>query len=221
MNQRGFTLIELLISMSVMVIVTGALAGLAMTLNEAALMQEANINSLEEARRGMNAITQELRQARVVSIQINDAIPPGDVIQYQVVLDMDGNGNALDVNGNVEYSPIRSITPDFNDLNNDGLTTTQLIMTETGSGVTGGPGVRVIANGLYNEDRNGNGTLELSEDKNNNGILDTGVDFSFDGQYLVIILTTGRVGKTAAGPAGERLETVFLTTLSETIMPRN
>lgn len=220
-GRAGFTLLELMIVMVVLTVLTGALTALAIALNEAAMMQEANITSLEDARRGMNGLTQELRQARAASIVINDATPPGDVIQYQVPLDLDGNGNALDANGNVEMSPVRTIMLDVNDLNNDGLTTTQLIMTETGSGTPGGPGVFVVTNGLFNEDRNGNGVLDPNEDRNNNGVLDTGLDISFVNGIMQIILTTGRAGKVAAGPSGQRLETLFITTLSETIAPRN
>lgn len=215
-DRRGYTLIELAITITILTAVTLVISGLAMALNEAAAMQEANITNMDEARMGMLNLTMELRQCLAGSIDIDDAELPADAISYTVPLDLDGNGNALDTNGDLEISNLRTISRDLNDANGDGLTETQLVVTEAGSAM-----VRVLANSLYNEDRNGNDTLDANEDLNGNGIIDTGVDFSFVDGALQIILTTGRTGKIGFDSQGNPKETVYVTTLSETVFPRN
>lgn len=216
-RNRGYTLIELMIVMVVLVGVSMAITAMATMLNRTAQMQEANITAMDEASMGITLLSRELRQALAGTIVIDDQNLPADSISYQVPVDLDGNGNAFDVAGTLETSNLRTIAPDVNDANNDGLSMSQLVMTEAGSN-----NVFVVTNGLFNEDRDGNGQLNGAEDRDNDGILDTGIDFALDANgNLQIILTTGRIGEIRAGRQGERLETMYVTTLAETVVPRN
>lgn len=138
-RRAGVTLLELMISMAILTAVTGVLFTLSLTIGDTARIQNSKINSNDEARRALLAIVPRLRQAQRVSV--NTAQFPGDVLSFRMAADIDGNGSAVNVGGALELSGVITIQRDTNDLNGDGLTTTQLIMIN-------GDAVTVLANNL-------------------------------------------------------------------------
>jgi hypothetical protein len=96
----------------------------------------------------MSTIVRNLRQADDATILTNNgggfvALGAGAAtnIQFQRAEDVDGNGNSLDVNYNLELSQPFWITRDTNDANGDGQTLTQLVRLDQAGQV-----VEVIAN---------------------------------------------------------------------------
>ena len=121
-------------------------------------------------------------------------------------MDGDGNGVALNVAGAVEFSPVRTIGRDTQDLNHDTFTQDQLVLTD-------GISVRVLATGLApNEDANGNGVLDAGEDKNGNGRLDRGI--WFEPYKKGILVTVDTQSKVFRGQT-------YTASLNQLIIPRN
>ena len=139
MRRSGFTLLEMVISIAILTTVLGILYTLTASLGRAAAAQEAKVTIQDEARTAMLTITRELRQA--ANSTIDRTAMPASVVAYRVADDMDGNGTAVDVGGDLELTPVRLLTVDFTDLNNDGLTLTQLVLSDRS-------GVRSVTTGL-------------------------------------------------------------------------
>ena len=139
MNRHGMTLLEIMVATTILTLVLGSLFTVGQSLSETTKVQNARITAGDDARRGMQFLVKELRQASRQSIAWGDL--PTSTLSYRVPVDADGNGSAVDVNGNVEFSDPRTIQVDTDDLNGDGMTTTQLILID-------GTTVRVLANNL-------------------------------------------------------------------------
>jgi prepilin-type N-terminal cleavage/methylation domain-containing protein len=138
MKRAGFTLLEMMISITILTTVLGVLYMLSMSITQSVTTEEAKMASQDEARRALQFIVRELRQAASQSVMLD--ILPGPAISYRVATDVDGNGTAVDVGGNLELGGIRFIGLDTNDSNGDGLRN-QLILNDAGN-------VRVLANNL-------------------------------------------------------------------------
>jgi hypothetical protein len=104
----------------------------------------------QEARRAMDTIINNLRCAQNSTLRTRDAggafigltaNTPVTNIQYRRVADMNGNGNALDVNLNVETTQQFLFITDANDANADSQRRTQLVRMNAAGGVQ-----EVIAN---------------------------------------------------------------------------
>ena len=191
MNRQGMTLLEIMVSMTIMVFIMGVLFTLTQSLGETTRMQNAKITAGDDARRGMQFMVKELRNAVRQSIAWGEM--PFSELNYRVVEDSDGNGVAVDVNGNRELSDVRTLSPDFEDLNSDGLTATQLVLTD-------GDTSRVITN-----------NLRLANDdpvSNINGIL-----FEQVGNGLRVTIQT----EASSGAGGHTIP----SSMSEIIYPRN
>lgn len=139
MNRHGMTLLEVMVSVAILTSVMGVLFVLAEGMGSASRQQEAKMTAMDEARRGMQFMIRELRQSARRSIAW--ATLPTNTLSYRLAIDADGNGLAVDINGDLELSSVRTIGPDTTDINTDGLTTTQLILTD-------GNMSRVLANDL-------------------------------------------------------------------------
>jgi prepilin-type N-terminal cleavage/methylation domain-containing protein len=208
-HTRGFTLLEMMISITVLASVMGMLYTLALSLGEAARMQEVKVSTQDEARVAAMGIIRELRQARGSSINWNQL--PGTSLTYQIAIDADGNGYAVDVNGDIELSTVRTLSRDVNDMNQDGETNTQLVITQTTNGVTT---TRVLANDLLvDEDTNNSGGLDAGEDLNNNGVLDRGIWFQQVGSAVQLTVQAQRLSSVR----GHRVH----SSLTELVAPRN
>ena len=198
----GFTLLEMMMSVAIIVVVVGILSGMAIGLGDTARVQEIKGNSGDQARRGMLYIIRDLRQADGGSI----AGAPGETITYRVAADVDGNGTAVDVGGDLELGPVIAVGRDVDDLNNDGVTGNQLIWSD-------GNNQAVFANNLLpNEDGNNNGVLDAGEDANGNGVLDRGLWFRQNGSFIEVTIQTG--GQTRRGR-------MITFNFNEVVRPRN
>ena len=193
---------ELVIAVAIMSVVMGVLFGLAISVGDTSRVQEAKMDSFDQARKGILYAARDLRQARNFGI----SELPADVVTYQVATDLDGNGSAVDVSGNIELSANRTITRDFDDLNADGIGASQLLLSN-------GNATMVLANNLLpDEDINQNGELEPEEDLNGNGVLDHGVWFERIGSAIRVQVQT--FGLSRQGH-------VLSTNMSTTVVPRN
>lgn len=205
MRRQGFTLLELMTAIGILGIVMGILFALATGVGQAARTQEAKMTTMDEARSAMLLLTRELRQA--ASSSLAGSVLPGPSLSYCIARDADGNGLAVDVGCHLELSTVRTIQRDTADLNRDGVTVTQLVISD-------GNRVRVLTNRLLpNEDLNNNGTLDPGEDSNRNGRLERGLWFEREGRGIRITIQTEQL----ADPRGFRM----VSSLNELVVPRN
>lgn len=203
MRKAGVTLLEVMVSVAILTVVTGVLFVLATSLGEAARTQEAKTTTLDDARNAMLVLTRELRQAAANSF----SALPGATLTYRIAQDVDGNGSAVNLAGDLELSTPRTVGRDFGDVNGDGRRATQLIL-------QGGGRVRVLANALApNEDTNGNGVLDAGEDANGNRRLDRGIWFERVGPGIRITIDSQRMADARGRPMTSRLV--------EVVDPRN
>ncbi|MCX5758495.1 MAG: prepilin-type N-terminal cleavage/methylation domain-containing protein [Candidatus Hydrogenedentes bacterium] len=199
---RGFTLLEVMVAVTILTVVMGTLFTLSTGIGDAAQVQDMRMTPTEDTRHAALDIIRELRQASLGSI----TGLPGASITYRVATDLDGNGLAVNANAGLELSTVRTIQRDASDLNGDGVTTSQIILRN-------GTNIRVLANGVpNNEDTNNNGVLDAGEDANRNGVLDRGIWFTRTGKAITV---------TFQSQQRLRRGTLFLTTLTETVVPRN
>jgi prepilin-type N-terminal cleavage/methylation domain-containing protein len=187
----GFTLIELFVVMAILSIMLSMFFFLSQVLRQTISFTEAKISTQDNTRIVIQILIRELRQAGVSSVVVSES---GDSVSYLLAMDVNGNGWPVDEAGKAEFSPLRTIKIDSEDLNEDGFTTTQLIRVEDEGGEN--QAVRVL-------------TSYLSPDL---GILFTAV-----GDNSVSVTVTAE--NQAAGSQG-RLVGVA-TEVTETITPRN
>jgi prepilin-type N-terminal cleavage/methylation domain-containing protein len=193
MRNHGFTLLELTMAMAILTVVGGMLLLLSISLGSATQAQEAKITTGDEARSAMLQIVRQVRQASRASIPPGSL--PGPVLTYRIAQDISGNGSAVNQTVALETSAVRTIQRDTDDLNNDGIRDTQLIMTEGGA-------VTVLANNIMLDGAN-----------NNPNGFDRGVWFEQVGQAIRITIQTQR----PADASGRVVE----STMVETVLPRN
>ena len=143
-RNAGFTLIEVMMASSLLVIVLSMLYGATLTMAKSARTQDSLVMLNQEARRAMDVIVNNLRCARASTLMTQDAggnwaalavNTPVTNIRYQRVADMNGNGNALDANLNVEVTQQFRFMRDTADANADSQTTTQLVRLNAANGV--------------------------------------------------------------------------------------
>ncbi|HRT65809.1 MAG TPA: prepilin-type N-terminal cleavage/methylation domain-containing protein [Candidatus Hydrogenedentes bacterium] len=201
-SDRGMTLLEVMIAITILTIVMGTLFSLSIGIGDAAQVQETRIITTDDTRRAIQDIVRELRQASLGSL----TGIPGATLTYRVATDVDGNGVAVNSSGGLELSTVRTIQRDTADLNGDGVTTSQILLRNGANNI-------VLANGVpNNEDANNNGVLDAGEDANRNGRLDRGIWFTRTGSAVTVTLQSQQ---------RLRRGTLFVTTLSETVVPRN
>ena len=204
--QAGMTLMEITVTITILSVLVGILLTLGVTVGDVSATELARTTATDEARRGIEYLTAQLRNASLGSL----SALPANAIGFQVAQDVDGNGSAVDHSGNLELGPVITVSRDTSDVNHDGVTTTQLLLQKT---VGGKVTTVVLANNLLpDEDANGNKTLDAGEDTNRNGALDHGVWFERVGNAIRITLQTE--GQTRRG-------NVIAYTLTEMVLPRN
>lgn len=137
--QSGVTLLEMMFSMAILTAVMGVLFSLSLGIGDTARIQEVKARSNDEARRALLAVVPRLRQAQQTSV--NTGAMPGDVLSFNMAADVDGNGSAVNVSGNLEVGTLVTIERDTDDLNEDGVGAEQLIMIQ-------GETITVLANNL-------------------------------------------------------------------------
>ncbi|HNR30828.1 MAG TPA: prepilin-type N-terminal cleavage/methylation domain-containing protein [Candidatus Hydrogenedentes bacterium] len=205
MRNRGMTLIEVMFATAIFTVVMGTVFGLALSFGETATVQNAKATAHDEARRALLVLIPDLHQAARLSV--NWAELPGERLSYRVATDLDGNGTAVDVNGNIELTSPRVVSRDLEDLNGDGLTAGQLI-------VVSGGAMRVLANDVSpeSEQPNAEGVFGDAEDTNGNGRMDRGIWFEPWGRGLRVTIQTQGL---------DRRGRPIRATLQEIVFPRN
>lgn len=138
-GQSGVTLLEMMFSMAILTAVMGVLFSLSIGIGDTARIQEIKARANDEGRRALLAVVPRLRQAQFTSVNTDEM--PGDVLTFQMAADVDGNGTAVNVSGNLEVGSLVTIQRDTDDVNGDGVTTGQLVMIQ-------GDVVTVLANTL-------------------------------------------------------------------------
>jgi hypothetical protein len=138
-SNAGVTLLELMVAMGILTAVMGVLFTLSLSIGDTARLQNTKVINNDEARRVLLAVIPRLRMAQ--DSTINKAAMPGDVLSFRMPSDLDGNGTSVNVGGDLELGNVVTFRRDSEDLNGDGVSTTQLIMVE-------GDTITVLANNL-------------------------------------------------------------------------
>lgn len=137
--QSGVTLLEMMFSVAILTTVMGVLFSLSLGIGDTARIQDVKATSNDEARRALLAVVPRLRQAQGTSVNTDEM--PGDVLTFNMAVDIDGNGSAVNVSGNLEVGTLVTIQRDSADANGDGVGAEQLVMTQ-------GNVITVLANNL-------------------------------------------------------------------------
>lgn len=195
MRNRGMSLLEVMVAVTIFILVLGVLYSISMGIINAHEIQEITVTTNDEVRRAQMVLIPRLRQAARGSI--NWAALPGDTVTFMMADDVDGNGFAVDVNGDIELVGPVTIQRDVNDVNGDGLTLSQLIMTNAN-------GAQVLANGLMEGVAAGAVTVDAPP----------GVGFWVaprNGGLEVTIRVEGRTVR----------DRLYMTEMTEVVRPRN
>ena len=204
-QDHGFTLIELVMTVAILTIVMGALFGIALGIGDTARIQETKATTSDEARRALQQLVPELRQAAMSSINWNEL--PGERITYRIAADLDGNGAAVNTEGALELSDTHTVQRDTEDVNGDGLTATQLVLVI-------GDNTRVLANELApeSESLDAQGVFGPAQDTNGNGRLDRG---------FWVVARDGGLEISVQAQGHSRQGNILSTSLTEFVAPRN
>lgn len=124
-------------AVAVFTIIMGVIFSMSLGFANTAQMQEIKITTTDEARHAMLILAPRLRQAARSSINWNEL--PGDSITFRMATDISGNGMPVNAQGNIELTGPITVMRDADDVNEDGMTMTQLVMFGDGE-------VRVLAN---------------------------------------------------------------------------
>lgn len=205
MRNTGMTLLEVMFATAIFTVIMGTLFTLALGFGDTSDIQNIQATSNDEARKALDTLLTDLRQASRSSI--NWANLPGAALQYRVATDVDGNGTAVNVNGRIELGAVRTVGRDTNDVNHDGISSKQLILNT-------GTSVFVLANTISpdSEQLDANGVFGAAQDTNKNGFLDRGIWFEAQGRGLRITIQTQGVN---------RRNQIIRSTFQETVFPRN
>lgn len=195
MRNAGMTLLEVMVAMTLFILVIGVLYTISLGMINAHEVQEITLTTNSEIRGSLWILIPRLRQAARGSI--NWANLPGDSVSFMMAADVDGNGFAVDVNGDIELVGPVTIQRDADDANGDGLTMSQLVMiTPTGT--------RVLGNDL----------LEGTAGTVTPGVVPAGVGFWVAPRNGNLEVTIRAEGRTARGR-------IYDTTMTEIVNPRN
>lgn len=195
MGRRGFTLIEVMMATAVFAIVMATIFSMSLGFANSAQVQDIKITTTDEARRALMILTPRLRQSARTTINWADL--PGDSITFRMAIDASGNGSAVDAAGDVELSGPITITRDADDVNEDGVGMTQLVMIDEEE-------VRVLANNLMPGPVPQNPGAEMPDN----------VGFWVRPRNNGLEVTVRAMGRTVRGQE-------FSTEITEFIVPRN
>ena len=195
MRNAGMTLLEVMFATTIFILVIGVLYTVSLGIVNAHEVQEITLTTNGEIRNAMWILAPRLRQAATGSI--NWANLPEDSVTFMMAEDVDGNGFAVDTNGDIELVGPITIQRDENDANADGETMSQLVMIGPG-------GTRVLANNLLE----GAGAAGAGPEP------PAGVGFWVAPQNGNLVVTIRAEGHTARGR-------IYDTAMTEIINPRN
>ena len=208
-HTAGMTLLEVMFAVALLTVVVGTLFTFTISFSDTSEVYEIKATGQDEGRRALQIIVRDLHQA--VRSSVNWDQLPGQTITYRIPEDIDGNGIPVNVDGALETGAMRTIGRDTDDLNNDGLSTEQII-------ITNGTALRVLANYVSpDQETSGNdGIFDIADDINGNGQQDQGIFFEpFGNGVRVTIQVQGTTRR--KGEGGH----VLRTTLQEVVGFRN
>ena len=151
-NNQGFTLIEVMIAISIITGVSLGLYNVHVGMVRSALHHENMTKLQDDARTSLQTMTRMLRMASNGTVMYLDTSTStyatlGTVarsnIRFQMVADIDGNGNSLDDDFELELTNFIRFTADTADANSDGRSATQLVQLDQNGNVT-----RILTNYL-------------------------------------------------------------------------
>ena len=204
-------MVELMIAVSILVIAAMTVETVARVAFNYALFHESALTAQDEARRALQLMVAELRQARRPTLTTQTL--PNNSVTFQIPEDADGNGLPVDVGGYLESLGMITYMRDMNDMNGDGLTN-QLIRVYQSGGSGAAANVTVIANDIMpNEDVNWDETLNPGEDSNGSRMLERGIWFDWAGPLLRITVDTQKT----VGAEGR----LAWSTVTADVCPRN
>ena len=194
----GVTLIELMVAVTILSLTFGGIYIVARATFVNAAFHDAEIGAQEDARRAVQFMVTELREAMGSSLAGQTL--PNDMLTFRIPEDADGNGIPLNQSGYLETIGTVMYTRDWNDMNGDGIGARQLIRVyQSGSSVGTAPVVTVLANDIMpNEDANWNGILDAGEDVNGSRILERGIWFDRTGSLLRVTVDTQKTAGAGA-----------------------
>jgi prepilin-type N-terminal cleavage/methylation domain-containing protein len=150
-RSNGFTLLEMMVTMSILTVVMLGMYSLNDSMTRSSMQQESLAMLRDEGRLSLQYMTRLMRMAQSGTLRSEDggegAVMLGtqsvQSIQFQIVASMDGNVTTINQDFTVGLSPVMEFTPDFDDANEDGFTSTQLVHLDADGSV-----VRVLTNHL-------------------------------------------------------------------------
>jgi type II secretory pathway pseudopilin PulG len=98
---KGFTLFEIVIVIILFLIISLALFGILSAGRESWYTASAQIELQQEARRAMDAVVKQLRETGSTHVSITGG--DNNIITFQIPVDVNGDGDILDSNGNIEW----------------------------------------------------------------------------------------------------------------------
>lgn len=108
----GFTLVEMMIVIAVFIIIGGSLAYILSSGEGAWYMSDARIVASQECRRAMSAVIREIRQSSpsVITNCPADGLWRLAQINFSIPVDIDNDGDVIDLSENIEWSPVTYVT---------------------------------------------------------------------------------------------------------------
>ena len=149
-RRAGMTLLEIMVAVAIFTIVIGILFTLSVGMSDTARLHEEKSQTVDQARRALITLERELLQASRSSIAIKDAAgttaTAGPTLIYKIPVNDATTNVGIKPNKTINLGNNRTIGTDVNDANQDGLATTQLVLTGTDTDIPNA--VRVLANDL-------------------------------------------------------------------------
>lgn len=103
-KQAGLSLLEILVTAVIFVVIASAIIGLLISGKQTYDFGTAQVNVESEARRALDDISRELRQASGAKITGVSEGASGNSIVFQIPWDIDGDGDVVNALGAVEWS---------------------------------------------------------------------------------------------------------------------
>ncbi len=172
MRRNGFTLIEVLTASALLTAALAMIWQAWMMANSTSDVIGKKLDSTIASAHALAIFGRELRQASRASL----SPLPSATLSYRMVRDLDGNGLAVDALGQPELGAIHTLTRDHDDVNHDGLSSSQLVL-------IAGDHVEVLANGLVDDEVG---------DRNGDGREDRGLWFEAEGEGVLITIGVSR-----------------------------
>lgn len=147
-RRAGMTLLEIMVAVAIFTIVMGILFTLSVGMTDTARLHEEKSKTIDEARRALITLEREILQASRNSITIQDtsgaSANAGPTLVYRIPVSDATTNVGITTDHTINLGNNRTIGMDTGDVNQDGLTTTQLVLTGTDADIPNEG--RVLAN---------------------------------------------------------------------------